>query len=114
MKKNIILGIAISLLLSACSDTEAKKLSPEERGYKDGISAMKNDTKMKKIFDDIQKKYNQTSDSSERYILIQGHLKGSIKGTCGKLTWSDDKHKTKSHEYLRAFESGCQSVYWNK
>ena len=114
MKKTILLGIIITSFFYGCDNQFTKKLTPAEQGYKDGINAMKKDVEMEKTFTEVENQYKKSTDTRERYILIQGTLKGSIKGTCMKLTWGNDNNKNKPYEYLKAFENGCWSVYWNR
>lgn len=87
--------------------------SIQEQGYEDGRKAMSNDAIMNKALKKFKQEYENATSNSDKYILTQG-LKGSIKGTCLRLTYGDlnkDKIKNKQYDYLNAFEQGCWSVY---
>jgi|LGOV01.1.fsa_nt_gb hypothetical protein len=84
-----------------------------EQGYNDGRKAMMSDSIMNKAFKEFKKEYESATSNSDRYILREG-LKGSVKGTCMRLTYGDlnkDKIKNKEYTYINAFKNGCWSVY---
>ena len=99
MKKKIIFLLVFVVNVYAV-EFAINKPGDFDRGFSAGYNTLKIEM-FKEKFQEIAK----ATTNRDRYVARAGSLTGAIKGTCGRLTFIDNKGK--STGYLGGFEKGC-------